>query len=249
MFITFDGIENARELGGLTRPDGARIRAGLLLRTGMLEKASEADIRRLTEMGLGHVIDFRDRQEAQSRPDRPVPGAAYHHLAALNDLSILFEKRPDDPTMTPAEVHRDFTRLYRFLAQSPESHDAYEAFFRILLESGGRPVLWHCTQGKDRTGVAAMLLLIALGFAEEQALQEYLLTNRFAEGQLAALQARGMPEEKLAFMREILLVFYENAAFYLGCLRLEYGSAKNFLELALGVGPRELETLESYYLE
>ena len=249
MFMEFQGIENARQLGGLMREDGARIRQNVLLRTGMLEKATDEDVRRLEELGLAHIIDFRDIREVEEHPDRPVSGAGHHHFAALGNLQTLFKKRPDDPTMTARELHHDFTQLYRFLAQSPESQNAYENFFRVLLESGGRPVLWHCTQGKDRTGIAGILLLIALGFGEEQALEEFMLTNRFAQTQLDAMIARGAPSERCEFMKEIFFVFYENARFFLDCLQLEYGNVHNYLELVLGVGPREIETLEKYYLE
>lgn len=249
MFLEFEGIENARELGGLTRADGARIRENMLLRTGMLEKATGEDIRRLTELGVSHVVDFRDQREVEEHPDRELPGAKHYHIPALGNLQNLFKKRPDDPTMTPAEIHHDFTRLYGFLARSPESQDAYEAFFQVLLHSEGKPVLWHCTQGKDRTGIAGILLLIALGFEEEQALQEFMLTNKFAGKQLAELETRGVPREKCDFMREIFFVFYENARFFLDCLQLEYGNVHNYLELVLGVGPKEIETLEKYYLE
>ena len=72
MFMEFQGIENARQLGGLTREDGARIRQGVLLRTGMLEKATDEDIRRLEELGLAHIIDFRDIREVEEHPDRPI---------------------------------------------------------------------------------------------------------------------------------------------------------------------------------
>lgn len=249
MFIPFEGIENARELGGLTRADGARIRSNVLLRTGKLETATDEDLRRLAEMGVAHVVDFRDIREVEEHPDRPLPGAEHHHLPALGNLQSLFKKRPDDPTMTAGEIHRDFTQLYQFLARSPESQDAYEAFFRVLLESGGKPVLWHCTQGKDRTGVAGMLLLIALGFEEEQAIAEFMLTNRFSQKQLEELRERGLSEEEITFMKEILLVFEENARYYLRCLQMEYGTVPGFLELVLGVGPKEIETLEKYYLE
>lgn len=249
MFIAFEGIENARELGGLTRPDGRRIRENLLFRTGHLEKATDGDIRRLEEYGVSHVIDLRDLREVRDHPDRSLPGAEHHHIPALGDLQDLFKKKPDDPTMTPEEVHRDFTQLYRILAQSPQSQDAYEGFFRVLLESEGKPVLWHCTQGKDRTGIAGILLLIALGFEEEQALQEFMLTNQFAQKQLAALAAAGKEEKILSFMREIFFVFYDNARFYLDCIHLEYGNVHTFLEMVLGIGPKEIETLEKYYLE
>lgn len=248
MFLQFEGIENVRDLGGLLREDGARTRPGLLLRTGRLEKASDEDLRRLEEMGLAAVIDFRDDGERKKAPDRIVPGAVCWHLPALPPLEQTF--RPvDDPTYTPEEIHRDFQRVYRYLAQSPESQTAFSEFFRILLASEGRPVLWHCTQGKDRTGVAALLLLTALGFDSETILRDYMLTNRFTQGILDSFDAMEKPPFPMAIAREIFLVFEDNLRYYTHCVELEYGSVMNYLELALCVGPREVETLERYYLE
>lgn len=249
MFIAFEGIENARDLGGLTRPDGRRIRKDVLFRTGHLEKATDGDIRRLEEYGVSHVIDFRDLREVRDHPDRPLSGAEHHHIPALGDLHDIFAKRPDDPTLTPAELHRDFITIYRVLALSPHSQTAYEEFFRVLLESEGKPVLWHCTQGKDRTGIAGILLLIALGFEEDAAIEEYLLTNVHANRKIDAFRASGREPEKLDFVKELELVFEENARCWLHCVQVEYGNVQNYLELVLGLGPKEIETLEKYYLE
>ncbi len=248
MFLQFDGIENVRDLGGLLREDGARVRSGLLLRAGRMEHASDRDIRRLEEMGLSAVIDFRDKNERRRSPDRPVPGAAYHLIPALPPLEQSF--RPvNDPGYTAEEIRKDFQRLYRYLAQSPESHAAYAAFFRILLASEGRPVLWHCTQGKDRTGIAALLLLTALGIDMDSIMQDYMLTNRSTQGILDSFAAMEEPPFPADFAREVFLVYENNLRAYTRCLELEYGSVMNYLELVLDVGPREIEVLERFYLE
>lgn len=249
MTMDFEGVENARELGGLARMDGARIKKGLLLRTGKLSHASDGDIKRLADMGLSVIIDFRDLIEIQHDPDREVPGTAHYHLPALADLGEVFGKMVDDETLTAEETHAGFGLLYRSLALSPKSHEAYTRFFEILLQSEGKPVLFHCTQGKDRTGVAGMLLLTALGFDEDTVLGEYMLTNDYMQRQLDGLAQRDIPAEKLAIAREVLLVFRENAESYLQNIRIEYGSVINFLELALGVGPKETAALERFYLE
>ena len=248
MFLAFEGIENVRDLGGLLRLDGAKTRGGLLLRAGRLNHATDADIRRLADMGLAAVIDFRDADEVRRAPDREVPGAVYYNMAALPNLKDTF--RPvDDPTYTAAEVHTDFRRVYRYLAQSNEAQEAYAAFFRILLASEGRPVLWHCTQGKDRTGVAALLLLTALGIDDAAICRDYMLTNEFTQATLDRFAAMEDPPFAPDIAREIFLVFEDNLKLYRNCLELEYGSVMNYLELVLGVGPDEIETLERYYLE
>ena len=247
MLLEFEKIENVRDLGGILRRDGMRIRHGVLYRTGKLNRASDADIEKLTDLGIRHIIDFRDESESQRAPDREVPGAVYHSLPALPRLADNF-KPVDDPSYTADEIHRDFQRIYRFLACSNEAIEAYAAFFRILLHSGGEPVIFHCTQGKDRTGVAALLLLTALGIDEESIRRDYLLTNEFTQRTLDTFAAMDEPPFSMDIAREVFLVYEENLHLYRSCVELEYGSVMNFLELALGVGPKEIETLERYYL-
>ena len=248
MFLDFEGIENVRDLGGLLRADGRKTKPGLLLRTGRLEKATDADIARLADMGLACVIDFRDLDETKRAPDRPVPGASYHHLPALPPLNTMF-RRPDDPSYTANEVRADFKAIYRKLARSTEADEAYAEFFRLLLASEGRPVLWHCTQGKDRTGAAALLLLTALGFDEDTIFRDYLLTNEFTQGLMDRVTAMEHPPFSADIAREVFFVREENLRTYGKLLELEYGSVPAYMELVLGVGPDEIETLETLYLD
>ena len=246
MFLEFDRIENVRDLGGLTRPDGARIREGHLLRTGHLGRATEADIKKLRELGVALVIDLRDKGEVDRTPDREGPGAKHFHLPALRDLWSLF---PRMDTATPRQTHQAFHEMYRYMALLPEAIDAYGMFFREILSAEGKPILFHCTQGKDRTGAGGMLLLSALGFDQETAIREYLLTNAFAQTQLDGLRLARASEEEIALMSEIFPVFEENARYYFDCIRIEYGSMEVYLELALGVNPEDIAKLEEYYLE
>ncbi len=245
MFYTFDGIENARELGGLTRSDGARIRENALFRTGHLGRASAADVKWLSDWGVKLVIDMRDRRERDRSPDREVPGARNLWLPPVPDLE---EVIPIKSTV-PREVRQVFHEFYRLLSLHPTAIEAYESFFRELLAAEGQPVLWHCTQGKDRTGVGTMLLLSALGFDQQTAIDEYLLTNQFAAGQLEAMRLARASEEELALMGEVFPVFERNARYYFDCVTVEYGTMDNYLELALGIGPQERARLEEYYLE
>ena len=204
MFYEFEGIENVRELGGLARLDGARIRENCLFRTGHLAQATASDIKRLRDWNVACVVDLRDRREVRRSPDRDIPGAKHLHLPALPDLSTLF---PSVETATPSQAHKAFHDMYRYLALSPEAMDAYTAFFRELLALEGRPILWHCTQGKDRTGVGAMLLMSALGFDREAVIEEYLRSNEYMRGVLAGFEAARASEEELAVAREVFWVF------------------------------------------
>ena len=245
MAYSFDSIENFRQLGGLVREDGARVKDGVLLRSGHLGAASERDLAHLADMGLCLVIDMRDRHERERHPDRPVPGAENVWLPPVPDLEAVIPIK----STVPHEVRTVFHEFYRLLSLHPAAIDAYAAFFRKLLLAEGRPVLWHCTQGKDRTGVGAMLLLSALGFDQETVIGEYLRTNEFARTQLEGMRLARASEEEIALMAEVFPVFEANARYWFDCVRIEYGSVENYLEMALNLDPGDIARLEQYYLE
>ena len=248
MFIEFEAIENVRDLGGLLRVDGARTKSGLLFRSGRLSEATDADLEKLRAMGICAAVDFRDADEIRKHPDREVPGMRQYAFPALPPLKDTFHL-VEEKGLTARIVHDDFQRLYRVLAQSNEAQEAYAGFFRVLLESEGKPVLWHCTQGKDRTGAAALLLLTALGIDEDTILRDYLLSNDFMQSVKERFDAMEHPPLAPEISAEVLFVHAENLRLYRRCLEIEYGSVENYLELVLEIGPDEIEKLENYYLE
>ena len=247
MILQFDGILNVRDLGGIAAADGKKIKPGLLYRGGKLDCASDADIARLTqELRLRHVVDFRDFNELKRSPDRPVPGAAYCHLPAL----------PVPPGKTPPEMGRParpnfeavFCRIYRELAESGEAAAAYRAFFRLLLRCEG-PVFWHCAQGKDRVGVATLLLLAALGVDRETAEADYFVTNECLrpelERELASPERIWPPEE----LERLYQVWSEPLTIWEERVAALYGGPVGYLTGRLGLTEADLRALRDAYLE
>ena len=95
MDLDFEGIVNARDLGGLPA-GGLKVRPGCLLRTAYLAEATDADIERLQRMKLRAVFDFRSLPEAVAAPDRQVPGAiiwALVGVAMVLALELLTKKK------------------------------------------------------------------------------------------------------------------------------------------------------------
>lgn len=151
MFIDFESIINARELGSIETIDGRRVKSGLLLRTAGLDTASAGDIEKLSgHYGIRHIFDFRDPDECRRHPDVPVPGAEYHSLPALPALP---EKNLEDRTGDdgPPDFDRVFRRIYTQLALEDPAAEAYGEFFRTLLEGGvPRALALHPGQGPHR---------------------------------------------------------------------------------------------------
>lgn len=246
MVLEFEKLINARELGGLRAADGRVTRPGLLFRTAGLFPASEGDLARLAgEYGIRHVFDFRDLTEVERQPDPELPGAERHLIPVLPALPGGEELRLEGKS--PQDVLEVFRRMYLIFARDDVCADAYRRFFRILVENAGQPVLWHCTQGKDRTGVAALLLLTALGVSERDILDDYYLSNAGLQCEYQALIESGMDSEWLALMRMVLFVQSECIGGYLESLGRDFGGPEGYLRTRLGLTDADFAALREGY--
>lgn len=249
MFLTFDHISNARDLGGIPTADGRRVKSGLLFRTAKLADASEGDVSRLSgELALRHIVDFRDEYERAAHPDRAIPGAEYHAFSALPGLPP--EELPDPARDPDPDFRGMFREIYRLLAEGEDAAAAYRAFFDILLRRDGA-VLFHCTQGKDRTGIAALLTLAALGAEEAAALEDYSLTSEGLRPELERAIAAAPPQQR--WRREtaerLFLVFPDHLEVWRAALDAAWGGPLGYVRGRLGVTESELAALRDYYLE
>lgn len=207
--ISFASIPNARDLGGLTTTRGQRIRRGLLLRSASLCGAAEQDIRALeNHYHLKKIIDLRTGMERQEKPDAAVPGAEYCPIPVFDVrmAGISHENRDFQLSDIPP-----MEALYRNMVADPDCRKnlgrAAVAVMEQNFSSGA--VLWHCTEGKDRCGLLAAVLLLALEVDQQTILQDYLLTNVVngpkAEIYAQKLLASGMPEGDAEKVRDIFL--------------------------------------------
>lgn len=265
LFVT--GIENARQLGGYETADGRRVKKDLLLRTAKLSDASEEELNALKDFyHPGVVVDFRTSAEREAAPDPIMEGAENISLNVLDEgkdsaagaaVAGIYRQKTENPAAVMLGVIRSgfvSERMYADIAFDPAAEKGYRDFFRILLKNGGkRAVLWHCTGGKDRTGAAAVLLLLALGVNRETALKDFELTNEFLRDQIEYMGKRAAeltddPDE-IAGVRYLTGVNRNYMENLLDALEERYGSEEAYLTEGLGLGRRELEQLREMYLE
>ena len=160
-------IGNMRDLGGLRTADGRTIKPQMLIRSAHLAQAEEKDTEYIAE-----VIDLRTPAERRESPDR-TNGCEYTPLPVFEEINagISHEEETKDRGIPNMAV------LYGMLI------DRYpEAFRKILLrimqhDYSKGPVLWHCTEGKDRCGITTALVLEMLGVDRETIMEDYLKTN------------------------------------------------------------------------
>ena len=184
--VPVGGTKNLRDLGGLPTAEGRVVRSGVLFRSDTLHEADSDDLARLS---LACVVDFRSEAEVERRPDR-LNGLAVRwvNLPIDNPRSstALFGDRQDqqDVSELRAEIihhwlNQDFDavlklidelgldipadRVERYVSFATDFAPVFAGFFAELVAAMGRPLLYHCEGGVDRTGVATALLLRVLG--------------------------------------------------------------------------------------
>jgi protein-tyrosine phosphatase len=152
-----------------------------------------------------------------------------------------------------AQPHEAVRKMYPQILLGEAGRAAYRGLLDVLLESDGGAVLWHCTEGKDRAGLGAVVVERALGVSEADVRADYLATNLFArsraEGVLDALAAklpalRGIDADVDAF-------FYAYADYYdaaMGAVTDAFGTFDAYLTEALDFGPEKQAALREKYL-
>ncbi len=265
--LAFEGIENARELGGLVMQDGRTVRPGKLVRSGELSKASDADVALLkSRFALSDVFDFRFDRERASKPDREMEGVTNTWLSTLPQafLAAFTSGRADSTTVQSANMldalasyafnpkaQEMANRLYPAIVTDTTSQKRYGAFLRGVLEADGG-ALWHCSQGKDRCGWGSAFVLAALGASRETIVEDFALSNVSYAPAIEALSAKviekGGSEPELGFIRSMVGVNVENFESTLDLIDARYGSLQSYLEKALGFTAEDQEKMKQKYL-
>jgi len=167
--LPLDGAMNVRDLGGYLVAGGT-VRWGVAYRADALVNLSERDLSQLVDVrGIRTVVDLRRDREIESEPSA---FAQHRSVRYCHAPVVLDEGGIDSPAQYLGTL--DFAAYYLdMILLSPRS---FALLFRLLAE-GAHPLVFHCAGGRDRTGVAAALLLLAAGVSREQILADYLLSN------------------------------------------------------------------------
>jgi protein-tyrosine phosphatase len=229
--IRFEGAANFRDLGGYPASDRRRTRWGLLYRADNLAGLTDADLVRLEVLGLRTLIDFRLPTERQMSPDRLPPGSSIRkvELGFLPAGTIEMLALVKRGAIAALELERRVIAQYRLFCV--DHVEEYRRTFAIAQDASSYPLLVHCTSGKDRTGFAAALLLLAVGAPRETVLEDYDLTNRYRRA-VPQLLGPETPEEIVTLLLSAQPKYLEAA---LEEIDNVYGSFDDYLATALGV--------------
>ena len=248
---------NIRDLGGLPTQDGRKVKRRLLFRSSALAFFDEEEMAPVKALGLRTILDLRAEKGVEKRPDPAVEGAAYYNKCAafqniLEDLNspgellgLIFD---EEQRGNPIDV-----LVASYTASLAFTNEAFQFMFDCLLDNRV-PMLFHCSNGKDRTGIAAMLILLALGVPEELVKKDYLLSNEYRkEGLDDLLKRYDVISSRLDSARSFLTIFEgvlpESADMLISEIQERYGSYENFMDKEYGVNAAGLKCFRDMYLE
>ena len=174
--LPLEDAYNVRDLGGYSGAGGKTVRWRTVFRSGDLNKLSGSDVGYLESLGVQTSVDFRSKQEIETAPDKTIPGLnqiVWLPIVPGDMIAAIGTVKPDHLPQLIEEVYVNIIRSYQ---------DEYKSFFNLLAGRDHTPLLFHCSAGKDRTGIGAALFLASLGVDRETIMQDYLLSNRCMKG-------------------------------------------------------------------
>lgn len=230
---------NLRELGGYRAGDGRAVRRRALYRSDLLARLADVDLARFGELNMRTVVDLR-RADEIDRDGRvpPLPGLDYRNVC-LQATTWTAASVPDE------EMAGFLTDRYGEIAEEAAESGAMGTVLRLLGEPTAAPAVFHCSAGKDRTGVIAALALALLGVPDATIGADYAATQGASERYLAWRTAHrpDLPPFQSAG------TFAPAAAIldFLDRLRHRYGSVADYARHA-GLTPTDQDNLRAWLL-
>ena len=248
---------NIRDLGGLPTKDNRHIRKGLLFRSSALAFFSDEELKPVRALNLKTILDFRAKSGVQKNPDPLIEGAVYYNKCAafqniIDDLNspqelagLIFDEDQKGNTID--------VLVSSYSASLAFSNKSFQFMFDCLLDNKV-PLLFHCSNGKDRTGIAAMLLLLALGVPEDIVKNDYLLSNVNRQAKIGDLLNRyqvisDMIGDAKSFLTMVEGVLPESADMLMSEIKEKYGTYENYMDAEYGMDEKKLALLRDLYLE
>jgi protein-tyrosine phosphatase len=234
---------NFRDLGGIKNKDGKYTKWGKVFRADELHNLTNEDLDYLSSIPLVSIVDFRSKEEINKAPDKNPSSLKSNYAYSINPGSqsaMTDFSSFDFSGITEIQSDAFMTSLNQLLVIDSICINRYKDFFRLLQNNDDIPLLFHCTAGKDRTGMGAALFLSSLNVDEETIFKDYLTSNIYLESKYANLK-KEYPQ---------LSAFFEVKPEFLKAgfdqIKKTYGSIQNFLVNILEVDMNKMQNMYLY---
>ncbi|WP_078405043.1 tyrosine-protein phosphatase [Elizabethkingia ursingii] len=244
--VKMEGAFNFRDAGGYKTADGKEVVLGKIYRSDAIDKLSDRDLKTFKNKKISTVVDFRGVEEAKKAPDR-LPDHTNYLLcpAGSNDL-------PNAQSIVNMLKNKNF--LFDMYGEGglPYFGERYRPLFvKLLTLQPDEALLYHCTGGRDRTGMASALFLKILGVPQDIIENDYVASNYYLaknptmKNMYAGLsKMSGLSDAEIKQQMELRPELIRN---FFNSINKKYGSIENFFQVEMGIGPNEIAILKKKY--
>lgn len=264
--LEIKGLRNTRDLGQFITEDGYKVRENLLIRSGRIDKLPVKRIEKfLSDYNITTIIDLRTQIEVSESKHFSYPQFVdFYHIPVLNQQFFGITHEINKMSTAMMEQRKKISKnykgedymieMYKSIVFETTSKHHFATLFDVLATKQEGALLFHCTGGKDRTGIVSLFLLTLLGVSEEDILRDYEASdifnakyNKSREWLIRLLMPTSKRFKKLMFAmlhtkREYLKATIE-------AINEKYGSVLNYLYEEINITPEKHEKLKQLYLE
>ena len=225
--LPMTGGYNFRDLGGIKTSDGKYVKWGKIFRSDDLHTLTDDDLNYLSSISLVSIVDFRSLEEIKRSPDRLPASVKTDYAYSITPGNLLAAKSLTD--LKESQMDSAMMEMNVLLVSDTSCVNKYKDFFTLLQEEKDVPLMFHCSAGKDRTGMGAALVLFALGVDENTIIDDYLSSNTYLGDKYAQYIAQN-PNLKPLFQvkKDFLMAGIDQ-------IKKDHGSVENYLTDVLGV--------------
>lgn len=244
--VKMEGAYNFRDAGGYKTADGKKVVLGKVYRSDAIDKLSDKDLKTFKDKKISTVVDFRGVEEAKKAQDR-LPQNTDYLLCPAGSNNL-----PTAQDM--AKMFKDKNFLFDMYGEGglPYFGERYRSLFvKLLTLEPNEALLFHCTGGRDRTGMASALFLKILGVPQDVIESDYVASNYYLaknptmKNMYTGLsKMAGMTENEIKLQMELRPELIRN---FFNAINTKYGSVENFFQVEMGIGPNEVSILKQKY--
>lgn len=256
--IQLSGALNVRDLGGYKTIDGKQTKWHKLIRAGQLSQLTDNDQKMIKDYGITCIIDLRSEAEIESEPDIVPFGIDYVKLPLFNND----ETESTDTVQKLNKFYSDSAKsgylrmlyVYRRLIVNRQPRNAYRKFFQALSKNGEeKTILFHCSAGKDRTGMCSALFLGLLGVSGSQIKSDYLLTNQLCIPRVKhRIEVAKRAHMNQNFIKSVVSLSTVSGDYYdqaMSIVDFEFGGIIPYLVDFVGLSEDVIQRLKDIYLK
>lgn len=264
--IDFNGLRNTRDVGQVYTTDGRKVKSNVLFRSGRIDKLSNRKIEEfLSTYNIKTIIDLRTQTEVKESKNFTYPEMVdYYHIPVLNKQFFGITHENNSMAKIVLSQKHKITEcgsgeeymisMYESIVFDKTSQHHFKTIFDILCKDLDGAILYHCTGGKDRTGITTLFLYTLLGVSEEDILEDFATSDIFNSKYNRSRETLikiFMPTSKRtkALLISMLYAKREYLEKTIEKIKDKYGSVLNYLYDVIKITPQMQEKLKINYLE